>query len=100
MDVLTRFLDRSGLRGQVFCRTQASAPWGLWMPPAPQVGLHIATRGACWLRLGDERPAIRLFRGDVVLLPHGDGHGLADDPASTLCNPSAIGRLTTTSATA
>ncbi len=84
MDVLSDFLDASGLRGRVFCQTRATVPWGLWIPPLPQVGLHVATRGTCWLRLGEGGPTTRLLPGDVALLPHGAGHSLADDPSSPL----------------
>ena len=83
-DVLSDFLTASGLRGQVFCQTRASAPWGLWIPPLPQVGLHIATRGACSVRLGEGGEPRNVLRGDVILLPHGTGHALADHPGSPL----------------
>lgn len=82
MDVLSDFLEASGLRGRVFCQTRASAPWGLSIPPLPQVGLHVVTRGAGWLRLGEDR--VSLMRGDVILLPHGTGHELCDDHSSRL----------------
>ncbi|MEM9291077.1 MAG: AraC family transcriptional regulator [Acidobacteriota bacterium] len=90
MDVLSDFLDASGLRGQIFLQTCAAAPWGVAMPALPQVGLHVVTRGTCWLLMTGEpqegRPVERrrLFPGDAILLPHGSGHGLADDPASPL----------------
>ena len=84
MDVLSDLLDSAGLRGQVYCRTLASAPWGLEMPPLPQVGLHVVTEGVCWVRLAGEDELHRLLPGDAVILPHGSGHSLSDAPESPL----------------
>ena len=84
MDVLSEFLDASGLRGRIFCQTRATAPWGLWMPPLPQVGLHVASRGTCWVRLGEDGEPRRILPGDAIFLSHGTGHALMDDPSSPL----------------
>ena len=84
MDVLSNFLEATGLRGQVFCQTRAAAPWGLHIPPLPQVGLHVVTRGTCWVRLTGEEEVHRLVRGDLILVSRGSGHGLFDDPSSPL----------------
>ena len=83
-EVLSEFLQSTGLRGQVFCQTIATAPWGLRMPSLPQVGLHIVARGSCWLALEGDETHSRLLPGDVVLLPHGAGHSLYDAPGSKL----------------
>ncbi|MEM8961854.1 MAG: AraC family transcriptional regulator [Acidobacteriota bacterium] len=84
MDVLSHFLDVTGLRGQVFCQTVATAPWGLWIPARPRIGLHLVDRGTCWLRIGEQGEPVRLVPGDVALVPHGEGHALYDDPTSEL----------------
>ena len=80
-DVLGQILERTRLRGQLYCRTVARAPWGLKFPARPaQAALHMVTAGTCWLFEGGER--LQLGPGDVVLLPHGDGHAMADSPRS------------------
>ena len=79
-DVLGQILDRSRLTGQIYCRTVARAPWGLRFPARPEVVLHLCVAGTCLLFQGAERFA--LGPGDVVLLPHGDGHAMADSPRS------------------
>lgn len=84
MDVLSEILHSAGLRGEIYCRTLASAPWGLEMPPLEQVGLHVVTRGVCWLRVSGEGERHRLVPGDAVILPHGTGHALFDSPDSAL----------------
>jgi AraC-like DNA-binding protein len=75
------FLRMTGL---FYSRCAFTAPWGLDLPAMPgYVMFHAITRGSCWLDLGDgERLYLRA--GDVVLVPHGEGHRLADDQ-STPC---------------
>ncbi|UJW28595.1 AraC family transcriptional regulator [Saccharothrix sp. AJ9571] len=56
------------------------APWAQRFPPVPgAVGFRVVLRGACVLIPSDGVP-VRLAAGDVVLLPHGGGHVLADSP--------------------
>lgn len=49
------------------------------MPGA--VGFRVVVRGSCVLVPAGAEP-VRLVAGDVVLLPHGRGHVLADSPAT------------------
>jgi hypothetical protein len=79
-DVLGQILDRSRLTGRIYCRTVARAPWGLRFPAGPDVALHLCVAGTCSLFQGADR--IALGPGDVVLLPHGEGHAMADSPRS------------------
>lgn len=79
-DVLGQILERSRLRGQLYCRTEARAPWGLGFPSQPEAVVHLILSGACVLFQGGER--FTLGAGDVVLLPHGGGHALADSAKS------------------
>ncbi|WP_280386364.1 AraC family transcriptional regulator [Nocardia wallacei] len=57
------------------------APWGRDYPVVPGAGFHVVLQGSCWLRprRGD---AIALGVGDVVFMPRGAEHVLADDPAT------------------
>jgi AraC-like DNA-binding protein len=79
-DALAALLDLTGLAGQVYCRTKASAPWGLALEARGEVYFHVVLEGACTLGVGAAR--WRLLPGDIVLLPHGAGHTLADPPTS------------------
>ncbi|PTL82004.1 AraC family transcriptional regulator [Vitiosangium sp. GDMCC 1.1324] len=79
-DLLGQILERTRLRGQLYCRTVARAPWGLRFPPTAVATLHLVTSGTCHLVQG--RESIALGTGDVVLLPRGDGHGVSDSPRS------------------
>lgn len=80
MDALTDVLHELRLADSYYCRSELTAPWGLAIPARESASFHFVAEGACWLLAGPE--PLRLEAGDLVLLPHGRGHRLADDPAS------------------
>ncbi|MFB4426905.1 AraC family transcriptional regulator [Streptomyces sp. QL37] len=49
-------------------------------------GLPGVPQGSCWLLSADAEP-VRLGPGDVVFLPHGKGHILADSPRAPVATP-------------
>lgn len=79
-DLLGQILERTRLKGQLYCRTVVRAPWGIRFSRMPVAALHLVTSGGGYLVQG--REVIALGSGDVVLLPRGDGHALADSPRS------------------
>ena len=82
VDVLASVIEQSGLRGRVYCRSLARAPWGLDFDGGTDGGglFHLVMSGACWFLQGGKRT--QLLAGDVVLVPRGRRHALADDPRS------------------
>ncbi|MFF2080155.1 AraC family transcriptional regulator [Kitasatospora sp. NPDC058162] len=67
------------------------APWGQEFAPVPgSAGFQVILRGSCWLLPPGAEP-VRLGTGDVVFLPRGSGHTLADSPerlaAAPVCGP-------------
>jgi AraC-like DNA-binding protein len=64
-------------------RVQRPAAFGRRFPPVEGAGFHVVLQGACWLIPPDGEP-IALGAGDVVFLPRGSGHGLADSPSTPL----------------
>jgi AraC-like DNA-binding protein len=80
-DVLTSVMDAVRLRGQVFCRSELRAPWGMALMRSDYAHFHVIERGGAWLRIGG-RPAVALAAGDLVVVPHGAGHTLTDSLAS------------------
>jgi AraC-like DNA-binding protein len=79
-DLLAAVLERTGLRGQVYCRTQARAPWGLSFKQQAGAVFHTVSAGTCWLTHGGER--VQLAAGDLVLFARGAQHALSDAPRS------------------
>ncbi|MFD8015820.1 AraC family transcriptional regulator [Streptomyces sp. NPDC058955] len=65
-------------------RTVRFAPWGFRFPPSKGAGFHVVLQGTAWLLPPDDTAPLRLGPGDVVLLAHGTGHGLADRPDTPL----------------
>ncbi|MFC6020105.1 AraC family transcriptional regulator [Plantactinospora solaniradicis] len=64
-------------------------PWGVRAEPFSGAGFHVVLEGTCWL-IPSEGAAIALSPGDVVCLPHGCGHALADSLSTPLAGaPSA-----------
>jgi AraC-like DNA-binding protein/uncharacterized protein YjlB len=75
-DLLGHVLEGSRLRGQVFCQSVARAPWALRFPARAQAAFHLVTAGTVLLLVDGHSHA--LGQGDLVLLPRGASHVLAD----------------------
>jgi AraC-like DNA-binding protein len=81
MDVLSDVLGALRLRGTLYFTTEFGRPWGLRVPRLRNVArFHLVMRGTCWVRVMPDRPPILLETGDLVLVPHGEEHVLADTP--------------------
>jgi AraC-like DNA-binding protein len=78
-DALSEVLQDLRLTGASYCRTELHAPWGLAIPPEEGAIFHFVAEGGGWLRTA-ARQRLRLDAGDVVLLPRGAGHVVADRP--------------------
>lgn len=82
MDPLGEALHQLRMSGLFYTRSEFAAPWGLALPVLPQTLMfHVLTAGECWLEL-DGLPPQRLQPGDFALVPHGQGHRLADEPGA------------------
>ncbi|WP_321476244.1 AraC family transcriptional regulator [uncultured Paludibaculum sp.] len=83
-DVLTDVLNGLGLQSRLFCRSRLSAPWGLSFEKSDLAHFHWIERGGCWLHCkGHLRRPRPLSAGDLVVLPHGDGYYLSDQPGGS-----------------
>jgi AraC-like DNA-binding protein len=77
MDALSEVLEGVRFRGRLYCRVEASAPWGLAAEPNDVATFHGVLRGRAILRLTGGKP-IELGEGDLVVLSHGAGHSISD----------------------
>lgn len=78
-DLLSEVLQDLRLARASYGRSELTAPWGVEIPCQEGVRFHFVAEGAiCMLTAG--REPLWLEAGDVVLLPHGTGHIIADEP--------------------
>jgi AraC-like DNA-binding protein len=80
-DALSDVLQDLRLSGASYCRTDLRAPWGLKIPAQEGAIFHFVAEGSGWLQTA-ARKVVRLEARDVVLLPHGAGHIVVDQPGS------------------
>lgn len=81
MDVLTDVLRTVRARAACSGRLEAAAPWGLEVTPGEYARFHVVLEGKAWLRPPAPEEPIELSGGDLIALPHGDGHTLSDSPS-------------------
>jgi AraC family transcriptional activator of mtrCDE len=80
-DGLSSLLRDVNVRGVVYCLSDFAAPWGFSVENSPVAKYHVILNGTAILTVGDAAP-MPLTTGDLVLLPHGDGHTISDQPGS------------------
>ncbi len=74
-DPLAEVLHHVRVSGTYYCRSELSAPWGLFMPPMPGcVWFHAVSEGRCLIEV--DALSIDAGPGSFVLVPHGRGHHL------------------------
>ncbi|GLR72391.1 AraC family transcriptional regulator [Agaribacter marinus] len=84
MDALTEILNTLRMSSSLYFRTELSSPWGVEVPKKANVArFHIVIRGQCWLKI-DNDEAIYMSNGDLVIIPHGASHTLADKPTTSI----------------
>lgn len=84
MDVLSDVLQHLRLESAVLARPRTFAPWGLSMAAGEDAPFHLILGGGAWLRLENGAEPLELRAGDLVLLPQGTAHSLADAADSPL----------------
>jgi AraC-like DNA-binding protein len=71
------------LTGTLYCRAELTAPWGIAVPPLPELmALVVVTAGHCWLDVDGAEPRL-LQPGSLTLFPHGIAHRFRSDPQAT-----------------
>ena len=78
-DPIGEVLTALSVRSSVFCLSELTAPWAFSVDGAPLSKFHLMLSGSGWLSVGADTP-ILLRAGDLVLLPRGQAHTMADEP--------------------
>lgn len=88
-DGLSSVLREVHVRSVVYCLSDFTAPWGFSVEHSPVAKFHVILEGQAALIVGDAKP-LQLAAGDLVLLPHGDGHTITDQAGSAARQLDAI----------
>src|SRR5438093_369705 len=81
-DGVDELLRSVRLRSSVWCRSELSAPWSFGVRARDAASFHLVVDGGGWLDVEGDGDQRFLSTGDLVVLPHGDGHALRDHPSS------------------
>ncbi|EDY86559.1 transcriptional regulator [gamma proteobacterium HTCC5015] len=81
MDTLSLLLNDIRLSGARFKRAELQPPWKMHLHTPGVASFHVVTQGQCILVRGQEAP-LEVHTGDVVILPRGPAHDLADSAGS------------------
>ncbi|MEX2124779.1 MAG: AraC family transcriptional regulator [Woeseia sp.] len=100
MDALSAALGSVRMTGAIFYHAVCTAPWGFSVPPIQRVsqrlspgterliGYHLVTEGQALVRFGDGAE-VNLTAGDIMIVPHGDGHAVTNGSPPTLVDSAA-----------
>ena len=81
MDALSTILEATGLRSVVYSKFPLAAPWGLDIVKDENSQFWRLVSGSCTIGSPDGR-IIEMKAGDLVFIPHGSAHWIADSAAS------------------
>ena len=81
MDALSTILDTTRLRSVVYSQFPLAAPWGLDIVQDENSQFWRLLSGSCTVGSPDGR-VIKLEEGDLVFVPHGSAHWIADKVTS------------------
>lgn len=80
MDILDDIFDTLGLKGALYFRTNFSGSWGVTVPELSHAArFHLVVQGTCHVTTASGA-TVRLGTGDLILIPGGRSHILADRP--------------------
>jgi AraC-like DNA-binding protein len=80
MDVLSDVVEMTRTGPPLSLRLELRSPWALRSAEGAGAAFHVVLQGVCWLLLTDDSDPQALGPGDIVLLPRGAPHVVADDP--------------------
>jgi AraC-like DNA-binding protein len=75
-DVLDDILDTLRFRGGIFFHSSLAAPWGMSLMSSATPRFHVALEGGFYIGTSDSEVAVKPM--EIVMLPSGDKHWIAD----------------------
>jgi AraC-like DNA-binding protein len=89
-DVLGDVFETLRFRGSIFFRSELAAPWGMSLELSSSPRFHIALSGDCFVG-DDDHDAVKVEEMDIVMLPTGSSHWIADQPGRKLVSSQLAG---------
>lgn len=89
-DILGDILETLRFRGSIFFRSDLAAPWGMSLDQEDFPRFHIALSGDCYVG-ASEKDAVKISQSEIIMLPGGDSHWIADQPGRMLVPSSRAG---------
>lgn len=83
IDVLGDILQTLRFRGSIFFSSDLAAPWGMALAEIGSPRFHIVLSGECFIGAKDHQP-VKADAMDIVMLPNGGSHWIADQPGREL----------------
>lgn len=90
-DVLGDILETLRFRSSIFFRSDLAAPWGMSLSDMGSPRFHIVLSGACFIG-SDAHDAVKAEEADIIMLPNGNSHWIADKPGRELVPSSRAGK--------
>jgi AraC-like DNA-binding protein len=81
-DALSEVLRAVRVRSTIWCVSVLRAPWAFGVAPREAASFHLVLAGGGWLEVDGIDGRSSLATGDLVVLAHGNGHAVSDDPAT------------------
>lgn len=91
LGLLNDILETLRFRSTLFFRSQLAAPWGFSLDRQPAPRFHISIDGRFFVGDEEDRGPVEVGEMEIVMLPGGQGHWIADRPGRRLV-PSDRGR--------
>lgn len=80
VDLLSLTLSQMRLSSSMLARYDASAPWSVDIPDRMAITTYFVLTGECWFCPASETGAIRLRKGDMLMIPRWQAHKLCSSP--------------------
>ena len=88
-DVLDDIIETLRFRGSIFFHSSLASPWGMNFPSMDIPRFHIALEGNFYVGVDDKQANVKPM--DIVMVPNGEMHWMADHPDRKLVSSDAAG---------
>jgi len=92
-NLLGDILETLRFKGNIFFQSKLAAPWGMSMGQSINPRFHISLNGDFFIGVNqDEKNAHKISHMDIVILPSGAEHWIADQQGSKLTSSESAGK--------